>query len=107
MVDVFDDGNDPSNRGRTARDNQATRPLSTLQQEVLSLKKLVNERSKEISTLKNNNTQLGGIIEVTDDLMRRFNEALTRREELDDDWKSNFLYDIELKSAEFSVIFII
>ena len=97
MVDDFDNGNSPSNRGRTARDNQATKPSPTLQQEVLSLKKLVNEHSKEISTLKNNNTQLGGRIEVTDNLMMRFKEALTRREELNDDWKSNFLYDIEGK----------
>jgi hypothetical protein len=97
MVDIFDNGNNPSNRGRTARDNQATRPLSILQQEVLSLKNLVNEHSKEISALKNNNTQLGGRIEVTDNLMMRFKKALTRREELDDDWKSNFLYDIEGK----------
>jgi hypothetical protein len=99
MVDNFDNGNNPSNRGRTARDNQATKPLSILQQdqEVLSLKNLVNEHSKEIIALKNNNTQLGGRIEVTDNLMMRFKEALTRREELDDDWKSNFLYDIEGK----------
>jgi hypothetical protein len=48
MVDDFDNGNNPSNRGRTARDNQATKPLSILQQEVLSLKNLVNEHSKEM-----------------------------------------------------------
>src|ERR1700733_15651250 len=92
----FDDNN-CSNRGQTARDDRATKAFSSLQQEVLRLKKIVDEHDREISTRKNRNPQLGGIIELTDDLMRRFREALTRREELDDDWKSNFLYDIEGK----------